>query len=125
VSWDAHLIEGDEEIVWENYTHNTNRMIERALGDAIVSTSESWWWKLNSESPLGRWSWWKMLDGRSGADGAELLRAILEKFDAEPGVFRAMNPRGGWGSFDGLCGVLRRMADAGDEHPNGKWEVNG
>lgn len=122
MSWDATLkddrghIEGD----W-NFTHNTNGMIAAALhiqtGEAVAMC----------DGPLGPVigpAWWKLLDGKSGPDGAALLDRIIRGLEADPDLYRAMNPDNGWGDYDRLVKVLTDMRDAVPEWPT-QWETSG
>jgi hypothetical protein len=123
MSWDADLTDADGNTVGEwNHTHNCNGMIEAVLGDAIDDTRVSWWSKPGSG--MGRGSWWDLLDGRSGPDGADLLGRIIKRLEADPDRFAAMNPENKWGSYDSLLIVLRGMRDAVPEWPT-TWRVTG
>ena len=124
MSWDAELTDdrGHQE-GWWNYTHNTNGMIEAALGDEIDDTLKPWWTVLGNTA-MGKGSWWDLLDGSSGPEGAALLDHIIRNLEAEPGRFKEMNPENGWGDYDGLLGVLREMRDRVPEWPT-TWSVDG
>jgi hypothetical protein len=69
-------------------------------------------------------SWWKLLDGMSGADSAEFLSRIIGGLEADPKRFRAMNPDNGWGNYDSFLAVLKQMRDAIPEWPTA-WSVSG
>ena len=109
MSWDADLIDdrGHSEGDW-NYTHNTSRMANAVLFDA--------------EFPE---TWWKHLDGMTGADGAALLDRIIRGLEADPARFRAMNPENGWGDYDSFLGVLREMHKASLVEWPTKWSASG
>lgn len=126
MSWDASLtddrghLEGD----W-NFTHNCNGMIEAVLGDVAENTAEPFWSALSGgKSGMGRRSWWALLNGSSGPEGAALLDRIIRGLEADPGRFRAMNPANGWGDYDSLLRVLREMRAAVPEWPT-TWEASG
>ena len=109
MSWDAYFaaVDIDGESHWLsdwNYTHNTNRMADDALGEG---------------------SWWQRLNGSTGEEGYALLTQILEVFAADPAKFRAMNPDNGWGDFDRFRDILRNMADLSRRFPTGVWQVSG
>lgn len=108
-----------------NYTHNTNPMIERALGSRTDGTPKPWWARINPDSQMGRFSWWELLDGCSGADGADLLDGVLASFEANPDKYRKLNPDNGWGNFDQLREVLREMRDASRDCPEAIWTASG
>lgn len=126
MSWDATLIDdrGHVEGDW-NFTHNCNRM-----ANAIVHPEES------TGIPVGRevlfpkadgraWqSWWEILDGMEGKEGAEFLTKIITGLEAEPERFRAMNPANGWGSYDSFLERLKEMRDTVPEWPC-SWRVSG
>lgn len=110
MSWDAFLIDdrGHEEGCW-NYTHNTNRMIAAALDAAGQPVDVSWW---------------RLLDGMSGAAGAEFLNVILTELERLPLHYQSMNPDSGWGDYRSLLDVLREMRNRVPEWPC-VWSVCG
>lgn len=126
MSWDATLSYGRLSRNW-NYTHNTNSMIEKALGSRIDGTTRPWWVpkSLPPGSKMGSGSWWQLLDGTSGAEGAILLADILYQFDEHPHMYRTLNPENGWGDFDGLRQQLREMRDASKDSPQATWSTSG
>lgn len=97
-----------------NYTHNTSPMIYRTLPVVFPG------WDRNGDGP-----WYRILDGKTGPEGAELLDRIVNCFMEAPEMFRVMNPPNGWGDYDSLLGVLVDMRDAGRAHPTAKWETSG
>ena len=105
MSWDAWLTDDRGHCDGEgNYTHNVGRMLSVAAGiDA---------------------SWYRMLNGMTGAEGAEFIDRTIKALEAEPERFEAMNPKNGWGSYDGILTVLRKMRDAVPEWPT-TWTACG
>ena len=123
MSWDATLYADGEEVLWQNYTHNVNGMIAAAYEAVSGEGTEQ------ASGPLGAVigaAWWKRLDGTSGEEGAAYLSRIIEGLEGAPERYRAMNPPNGWGDYDSLLGVLRKMRDAaaGISGP-GLWHVSG
>lgn len=116
MSWDVWLTDdrGHSDGSW-NYTHNCNPMIDAVLGDRAEGTPSTWW---------GGRSWWRLLDGMSGPEGAELLDVIISGLEADPARFEAMNPDNGWGSYVSLLAVLREMRAAVPEWPT-TWRARG
>lgn len=113
MSWDADLSCSHGALLgsW-NYTHNTNPMVNHALEHALDAAAPE--------------SWWKRLDGMSGAEGHFLLRCIVEQLEADADHYRAMNPENGWGDYDSLVKVLSDMRDqCATETDDTKWEVSG
>lgn len=125
MSWNAYLIDdrGHTEGDW-NYTHNCNGMIEATLSDDEVTATGQPFWAALGNTTMGRGAWWDLLNGRTGAEGAQLLDRIITGLEADPDRFRAMDPPNGWGSYDTLLDVLRDMRARVPEWPT-KWEVNG
>lgn len=125
MSWDVSLYadrghcEGD----W-NFTHNCNGMIEATLADneELDGTGQAWFSKEGSD--LGRASWWCLLDDVDGPTGAALLHRIVRGLESDPGRFRGMNPKNGWGDYDSLLVVLRSMRSAVPEWPT-TWSASG
>jgi hypothetical protein len=105
MSWDADF-DGES---W-NYTHNINGMLAAAFEAMTGATTEP------SDHPvlgpiIGP-TWYKRLDGMTGAQGAEYLGLIITGLEADPARYRAMNPDNGWGSYDGVLKTLRAMLEA-------------
>lgn len=133
MSWDATLYDDrcHEEGSW-NWTHNTSRMIYAVLEDAGIKLPPST--RSCSRLENGEWvrypnghgtiAWWEHLDGMGGVEGVAYLRVIITGLEADPDRFRAMNPENGWGSYDGLLGVLRDMHDAVPDWPT-TWRASG
>jgi hypothetical protein len=121
MSWNAYLTDdrGHQEGDW-NFTHNTNGMIEAVLGEEIAETNKPWF----ASKAMGSGSWWDLLDGCTGAEGASLLARIVTSLKSEPERFRAMNPENGWGNYDSLVKVLTAMCEAVPEWPT-VWSVHG
>jgi hypothetical protein len=98
MSWDISLLCNccGHQIVDENYTHNTSKMIYTVLREKgyELGDNESWWARLN---------------GMSGPEGAAFLHLIIKGLEADPVRFRAMNPDNGWGDYDRLVGILSKM----------------
>lgn len=113
MSWDCdldlHLTVDGNDIYhscgsW-NYTYNTSPMIYDALG-------------------MKDGSWRELIEGKGGAEGAEVFARIVAGLEAAPEKYRAMNPENGWGNYDDLLGVMREMRDAGRKWPSAKWSTS-
>lgn len=104
MSWDLQLVcdHCQTTLVDQNYTHNTNPMMNEAHGRD------------------GHWL--DLIHGSSGPEGAQLLMEIVHAFDAQPERFRSMNPLNGWGDMDQLRDILADMAASVPEAPT-TWEV--
>jgi hypothetical protein len=125
MSWDADLVTAGENrsIAWWNYTHNTNGMIAAAYEAATGQDTPQCGGTLG---PAIGAAWWERLDGQRGDIGAGYLAVIVEALEADPQRFRAMDPPNGWGSYDTLLPVLRKMRDApGSDGPHLAWNVSG
>lgn len=86
-----------------NYTSNVAPMWRDALGDVALGNL------------IDR-------DGRA-ATLAPLVRAGVERMEADPDRYRAMNPENNWGDYDGALAYLRNLAEACEAmapHP-GAW----
>lgn len=138
MSWDASLIDDRGHVELDvNYTHNCNGM-------ANVAAIEAGHRQMMRDRGLAHWraagrddiadrneadpdyydSWWSVLDGMTGPEGAAFLHDIISGMEADPERFVAMNPRNGWGDFDSFLDLLRRMRDAVPEWPTA-WHTNG
>lgn len=108
MSWDAGLAcdSCKHTIGAWNYTYNTTPMI-RAAAEAAGHPEFD--------------GFQRTLDGMTGAEGQRVLMAIIGEMEANPTTYRAMNPPNGWGSYDGILGVLREMVAATPEAPTHWW----
>lgn len=102
MSWDVWLITevdgheirvGDEHI---NYTHNCNGMIRDA----------------------GFTEWPYAVEDWSAARLADELDSAIRNLEADPKRYRAMDPPNGWGSYDSLLPVLRKVRDQCRTYPS-------
>jgi hypothetical protein len=109
MSWDAELNCGScgHAIVDVNFTHNVNPMI-RAAADAASQTIK----------------WYEGFDDLTGVEGREYLDAVITELEANPWDYRGMDALNGWGTYDQLLPVLRKMRDAVPEYPT-TWYVSG
>jgi hypothetical protein len=89
--------------VWDdwNMTHNVNRMYEVTLGTTLGT----------------------FLEGRTAAETLPRLTAMLADMLDRPGVYRALNPPNGWGSYDTLLPRVRELVEAAQAHPLASWGV--
>lgn len=108
MSWDA-----DFDGRWWNYTHNTNKAVNTAASEAL--------------DPPPADTWWKVLDGMDGAEGAAFLAPIIKELEQHPDKYRPMDPPNGWGDYEGILRVLREMKSASDQVCCNvrKWQVSG
>jgi hypothetical protein len=95
-----------------NYTHNTSRMIYRVL-DTVR------WPRGENES------WWALLNGMSGEEGARFLGVIVGGLMEAPELFRSMNPENGWGDYDSLLRTLEEMRQMSAATPVAEWWADG
>lgn len=49
------------------------------------------------------------LNGATGAECRPLLLEAIRKMESEPAKYRAMNPRNGWGDYEGALTLLRQL----------------
>ena len=98
VSYDLWT-EPDTGLDW-NYTYNISPMLART-----------------SLRSLSR------LDGVYGGLAAVALSSVLNEFDADPDLFRALNPKNGWGDFDGFRERLILLRDHLRANPEVRLKV--
>ena len=58
------------------------------------------------------------LDHKKASDAIPELEAAIQKLEAAPEKYCAMNPSNGWGSCEGLIEVLKRLLENCREKPN-------
>lgn len=105
MSLDVYLTEvRPTEIFSGNITHNLNTMaLEAGLYQALWRPEELGITKAEQLAPL--------------------LRAGLDKLDADPERFRKHNPENGWGSYDGLVKFVRTYLAACEKNPDAAVSV--
>lgn len=57
------------------------------------------------------------LDNMKASDAIPQLETAIQKLEADPEKYRAMNPSNGWGSYEGLIEVLKRLLENCREKP--------
>jgi hypothetical protein len=86
-------------------THNLGRMAEAAgLYNAVWRPEEN-----------GITEAWQIIP---------ILQDGLERLEADPQKYKAYNPSNGWGSYEGMCEVLRKYLDVCRKHPNAEITVS-
>lgn len=108
MSWDFRLranLGGSEPVCLDildlNYTYNVSPMIFKACG----STPSDW-------------------HGKPAREVSEICAKVLAAFNADPETYRALNPKNGWGDFEG-CRQLIGAIKAGCDHaPNAELSVS-
>ncbi len=125
MGWCVYLLgDHDEEEGYWSGTHNINGMIEAVMDAEEIDSTEQPFWAAMGSTAMGRGSWWNMLDGKTGPQGAAFLDGIVRRLQADPERFRAMNPPNGFGNYDELVQRLISMRDAVPEWPT-IWSCNG
>lgn len=116
MSWDATLTDDRGNVIGDwNWTHNTSTMIYAALGDLGC---------VNGGPNILGGRWYDRLHGCDGPTGAAYLHQIITALEADPDRFTAMNPKNGWGDYEGLVKILTEMRNAVPEWPT-RWEACG
>jgi hypothetical protein len=57
-------------------------------------------------------------DGKPAGECAPILAAAIDAMEAEPEVYRAMNPSNGWGDYDSLVTSLKRLLKGFQDNPH-------
>jgi hypothetical protein len=125
MSWWAHLeckscggTDGENGYREWNYTHNCNGMANTVLDESGFERPPR-----KGISDMKE-SWWAILNGMEGPEGAAMLNTIVRGIEADPVRFGSMNPDNGWGDRDSFVKVLRAMRDAVPETPT-VWRTSG
>lgn len=58
------------------------------------------------------------LRGAKGRDCLPILTAAIEKMAADPEKYRTMNPKNGWGDYDGALETLRTLRAWCEQSPD-------
>ncbi len=84
-----------------NYTSNVAGMWDDALGHRLAD-----------------------LNGKNAGDSHPRLAQAVANMHAEEDRYRAMNPRNGWGGYDGALDYLTRLRDACAAHPKARIYIS-
>jgi hypothetical protein len=63
------------------------------------------------------------LNGKDATHCASVLADALSALRRDPEKYKALNPKNGWGSYDGLIYALERLLDEAKSKPHGKLVV--
>jgi hypothetical protein len=94
-----------DEVFWANITHNLGGMADEAWIYHCL-------WRPD-EVGLTK-----------AAQLIEPLREGLNRLRAEPAKYKALNPKNGWGDYDGLVRFVTEYLEACEKYPNAKVEVS-
>lgn len=98
MSYDVYLIsDADLEFGYldANYTCNVSCMFSAAIGE----TPTAW-------------------AGKPASEVRDACGKILEAFASNPAKYRSMNPKNGWGDFEGAREFIRKIQDACADNPD-------
>lgn len=68
------------------------------------------------ETSINCWGDW--LHNRSCLDAISLLVKLRLEIESHPDLYKPLEPKNGWGSYDGLVAKLRALYTACCEHPS-------
>lgn len=97
--------EESNELYWRNITHNLSAMAREA------GVYEPLW--RPDEIGISK-----------AAQLVEPLKAGLEKLRSEPDRFKALNPKNGWGDYEGLVNFVADYLAACERHPDAEVRVS-
>ena len=80
----------------DNYTYNIKIMWDTALSDNRTINS---------------------LNGMLAKDAISLLQRAVKDMEDNPITYRKMNPKNGWGNYEGALGVLSKLKQMCIKHP--------
>lgn len=107
MSYDIHLVidtGGPEPVAVgkgdHNYTYNCTPMFRTAMTGGLDS-----------------------LNLKTAGSQVERLQSAIASMEAEPGMYRAMNPSNGWGSYEGALQFLRDLEADARAHPKAEFRV--
>ena len=83
-----------------SYTYNIQPMFRRATGQSLSN-----------------------LSGMKASDAQQVLQAALDKMQADPQAYRALNPANGWGHYNGFVTYLSRAIRACRLNPDADFVV--
>jgi len=85
-----------------------------------VYDRESGEWRTEQSTAQGL----RALDGAPCSEAGGVIARAVERMEADPDTYRAMNPPNGWGDYEGALAFLRRLAEACAEHPRATVRVS-
>ncbi|MFE9372275.1 hypothetical protein ACFYM2_21245 [Streptomyces sp. NPDC006711] len=84
-----------------NYTSNVSPMWTKALGHRLADLADAY-----------------------AGDSFPALQRAVAAMEAEPDEYRAMNPKNGWGDYDGALNYLRALRDACAAYPKARIYIS-
>ncbi|MFJ4828425.1 hypothetical protein ACIP79_00565 [Streptomyces sp. NPDC088747] len=84
-----------------NYTSNVSGMWTKALGYDLCE-----------------------LDNKTAGDCLADLQRAVGAMEGDPATYEAMNPRNGWGTYEGASDYLRRLRDACAAYPKATIRIS-
>ena len=103
MSWDVSLHKKklmDDQIEVGNYTYNVSPMYTKAMD---ITISE--------------------LNGKICNEVIPILRKGILEMEGSPAMYKAMNPKNGWGDYEGALGFLKDIYNKCLANPKYKIEV--
>ena len=118
MSWDFHLEHPlpkcpscGHEIPWpddgfeecsSNYTYNVSQMFYDAFGGEGI----------------------RALSGMRGREAATWLKGGIDRMALSPEHYMAMNPKNGWGNYEGALQLLRELREWAERYPEAIFKVS-
>lgn len=94
MGWDVDIInkcehcKREDTIEVDNYTYNVNCMYARAFGTKSFSY---------------------LLNNRKCSEVIDLLQEAIKNMESDPDKYREMNPKNGWGDYEGALEFLKKI----------------
>lgn len=102
-----------------NITYNVDPMFALALGEPEAGVHSGADVVLHLKEPALK----RFID-KPASEAVEPLRRAVERMEADPAPYQALNPENGWGDYEGALDYLKRFLAACERHPKaviGGW----
>lgn len=124
MSYDIYMLNpaGEQTTETMNPTYNLSQIFDRALTGEDFPNPEVAevgvvLLKTKTDRPRGL----RLIDGKTGADAAPLLKAAMERVVSDYDAHRDLEPENGWGTIDGAQRTLRQMFEESMANPTCTW----
>lgn len=65
-----------------------------------------------------------LIEGMTGEASLSKLIHAIKELEANPDKFKGMNPKNGWGSYDGFLNFVKELAKAAIDYPSLVWRAS-
>lgn len=99
-------------------SYDISLTINTGIKDAVVADAGNYTWNVAPMLYDTNDGWERITKNNvSSKTASEILEKILVRLVENPGKYRAMNPKNGWGDYDSMLAWLQNLKEICDENP--------